>query len=91
MRYLEKKKRKRVVKNVESAPVTETVVEADKEEAPAFASSPKVEEISVAEEIAAPVEAPAAEIETEKKSDNSISDDDSKKKVTFFGRLFGRK
>ena len=87
----EKKKRKRVVKNVESAPVTEIVVEADQEEAPAFASAPKVEEISVAEEIAAPVEAPAAEIETEKKSDNSISDDDSKKKVTFFGRLFGRK
>ena len=104
----EKKKRKRLSKEVKAAVEAETFAEAPvAKEAPSVADSAKAEEAPV---VAEPVksepeeaarvaenepkaEAEAAEeVKEEPKADEDTeSDDDGKKKVGFFGRLFGRK
>lgn len=96
----EKKKRKRVSKGEAAAPSTEGVVEASTEE-PAFVAPSVAEEITVTVEAPTPISeevtvteelvAPVAEKVTEEAVDISKDDDDGKKKVGFFGRLFGRK
>ena len=91
----EKKKRKRVSKVVDTAPV-EVPVQAVEEE-PVTVTAAVVEEATSEEDVQAPVVTepaatePAAESTAEDISDNSDSEDESKKKVGFFGRLFGRK
>ena len=91
----EKKKRKRTAKVVDTAPieaVTPTV-----EQEPVTVVAAVVEEKTAEEDVQVPVVTepvetePAAEITTEEISNNSDGEDESKKKVSFFGRLFGRK
>lgn len=81
----EKTKKRRISREkkaeIEAAVVKEENVP-EKEEEPVAVSVPAEEPISVKEEVAEPVSEPIPEVEEE------ISE---KKKVGFFGRLFGRK
>lgn len=81
----EKTKKRRISREkkaeIEAAVVKEENVP-DKEEEPVAVSVPAEESVSVKEEVAEPVSEPIPEVEEQ------ISE---KKKVGFFGRLFGRK
>ena len=81
----EKTKKRRISREkkaeIEAAVVNEENVP-EKEEEPVAVSVPAEEPVSVKEEVAEPVSEPIPEVEEE------ISE---KKKVGFFGRLFGRK
>ena len=81
----EKTKKRRISREkkaeIEAAVVKEEYVP-EKEEEPVAVSVPAEESVSVKEEVAEPVSEPIPEVEEQ------ISE---KKKVGFFGRLFGRK
>lgn len=91
----EKKKRKRLPKEVKENLEAETLLT----EEPALEATPTAEEAATVEEKVAASEAPAAEeapaIEEapveEAPAEEETSAEDGRKKVGFFGRIFGRK
>ena len=92
----EKKKRKRLPKEVKENLEAETLLT----EEPALEATPTAEEAATVEEKVAASEAPAAEeapaiedapVEEAPAEEEASAEEDGKKKVGFFGRIFGRK
>lgn len=92
----EKKKRKRLPKEVKENLEAETLLTED----PALEATPTAEEAATVEEKPEASAAPAAEevsaieeapVEEAPAEEESSAEEDGKKKVGFFGRIFGRK